>query len=692
MFLGELEQPVNSLPGIGPASVRDLSSMDIRTIADLLCHFPRDYENRMEQKPLYSQLLAPEETRTVNTVIKVIDQEFIGWGRKQTLKVRVSDESGEAFLVCFGRNFLADTLKPGRVFYLYGKFNYRYNQLQSSTFEFEPWSEVPKKFGKILPVYPLAGKLAQATLRKAIHGAFQQYGKYLEDEVPPFLAEKYALMPKHKAIREVHFPENEKSREEALRTLKYEELFYLQIAIGRRTRKRQEQTRITRTFADSMRSQVIQRLPFDLTPDQKTVLQEIQQDISGVHPMMRLLQGDVGSGKTLVAFLSSLLCIEAGLQVAFMAPTELLAKQHAGNASLYLEPVGVRVGFLSSSIHREGRKNLIKALASGEVHLLIGTHALFSGDVRFNNLGMIVVDEQQRFGVLQRLAVMGKGKVPDLLMMTATPIPRTMALTVFGDIDISTIHTLPPGRKPVITHLAREGNEEKVYVRVREELKKGNQAYFVYPLIRQSEKLDLKDTETMFQRISRELFPDFPAGLIHSRVSEEEKEQTMEAFTRGKIKILVATSVVEVGVDVPAATCMVIEHAERFGLSALHQLRGRVGRGEKQSYAFLIFSENLTDDARLRLKIMKENSDGFRISEEDLNLRGPGDIAGVRQSGYFRLKIADIIRDFELLKTAKKDAGQILDTDPGLLSEEHTAIREVLLRSPSFPDELFDGG
>jgi ATP-dependent DNA helicase RecG len=441
-----------------------------------------------------------------------------------------------------------------------------------------------------------------------------------------------------------------------------------------------------------MQSQVIRRLPFSLTPDQKTVLEEIHRDISGIHPMMRLLQGDVGSGKTLVAFLSSLLCIEAGLQVAFMAPTELLAKQHAGNASLYLEPVGVKVAFLSSSIDKEGKKNLIKALAAGEIHLLIGTHALFSRDVRFNNLGLVVVDEQQRFGVLQRLAMMGKGKVPDLLMMTATPIPRTMALTVFGDIDISTIHNLPPGRKPVTTHLTREGNEKKVYVRVREELKKGNQAYFVYPLIRQSEKLDLKDTETMFRRISRELFPDFAAGLIHSQIPEEKKEQTMDAFTRGKIKILVATSVVEVGVDVPAATCMVIEHAERFGLSALHQLRGRIGRGEERSYAFLIYSENLTDDARLRLKIMKENSDGFHISEEDLKLRGPGDIAGVRQSGYFRLKIADIIRDFNLLKIAKEDAYRILDTDPGLLAGEHSTIREVLLRSPSFSDELFDGG
>ena len=354
--------------------------------------------------------------------------------------------------------------------------------------------------------------------------------------------------------------------------------------------------------------------------------------------------------------------------------------------------MGVTVAFLSSSIEREGRKHLLKALAAGEIDLLIGTHALFSRDVRFRNLGLVVVDEQQRFGVLQRLAIMGKGAMPDLLMMTATPIPRTMALTVFGDIDISTILHLPPGRKPVATHLAREGNEEKVYVRVRQELEQGNQAYFVYPLIRQSEKLDLKDTESMFQRISRDLFPDFPAGLIHSQLPEEKKEETMEAFSRGELKILVATSVVEVGVDVPQATCMVIEHAERFGLSALHQLRGRIGRGEKQSYAFLVFSKTLTEDAKLRLKIMKEHSDGFHISEEDLKIRGPGDIAGVRQSGYFRLKIADIIQDFPLLKTAKQDAYAILDTDPGLLQQEHAAIREVLRRSPAFSDELFDGG
>ena len=320
MFLGELEQPVNSLPGIGPASAKALSSMDIQTVADLLCHFPRGFENRKDRVPFYAEILEPEAVRVVNTVMTVIDHEYIGWGRKQTLKVRVRDDSGEAFLACFGRNFLANSLKPGKEFFLYGRFAYKYNQLQSSTFEFEPYSDMPKKFGRILPVYPLAGTLSQQTLRKAVQGAYEKYGKYLEDEIPSFLMEKHKLLSKHTAIREIHFPSNDDIREEAVQTLKFEELFYLQIAIGRRTKKRQEQTRGARTFSHTLQGQVIQRLPFSLTDDQKTVMDEIHKDISGIHPMMRLLQGDVGSGKTLVAFLSALPCIEAGLQVAFMAP------------------------------------------------------------------------------------------------------------------------------------------------------------------------------------------------------------------------------------------------------------------------------------------------------------------------------------------------------------------------------------
>jgi len=692
MFLRELNQSIQTLPGIGPAAAKDFASLDILNVGDLLRHYPRAYEDRITKKPLYSEDLSYETQRIVNTIVTVDSHEYIGWGKKKTLKIRISDNSGTAHLICFGRNFLSRTLGIGGTFYLYGKFSYRYGELQSTAFETEPFHENPKNFNMILPIYSLSGNLSQNIFRKAVSKGLKEYGKFIEDELPEIISRQYTFPEKKIALKEIHFPKSSEQLQKAENYLKYEELFYLQLTIQRRNIRRNSLTREKRKLPLTLFNKLISRLPFELTPDQKTVLEEIYNDQSGTKPMMRLLQGDVGSGKTLVAFLASLPCIETGQQAALMAPTELLAKQHADNASKLLSPLGINVAFMSGSINKQSRKNLLRALAAGEVHILIGTHALFSSDVTFRSLGFVIIDEQQRFGVMQRLSVMEKGNSPDLLMMTATPIPRTMALTVFGDIDISTIRTMPPGRKTIITHLAKEGNEKKVYDRIREELDREQQAYFVYPLIQQSEKLNLKDARSMFDFLSSKIFSDFTLGLIHSKIPEEEKEKTMEDFVKGDIDLLVATSIVEVGVDVPNATCIVIEHAERFGLSALHQLRGRVGRGEHQSYAFLIFSKNLTDDGKQRLRIMKESSDGFHIAEEDLRLRGPGDVAGFRQSGYFRLDIADIADDFNLLKKAKTDAQKIIETDPGLLSPENSVIREVLQKAPPFEASIFQGG
>ena len=377
-----------------------------------------------------------------------------------------------------------------------------------------------------------------------------------------------------------------------------------------------------------------------------------------------------------------------------MAPTELLARQHAENAARLLEPIGVRIAYLSGNIKTDGRIALLEAMAGGEVDLVVGTHALFSENVVFANLGLVVVDEQHRFGVFQRAALMRKaeGSPPDLLLMTATPIPRTLALTAFGDLDISTIRTMPEGRLPVETHLARDGNEEKVYEWVEREIRKGKQAYFVYPLIQQSETVNLKDAEGMYERLKAEVFPEFRLGLIHSRLPEDTKRETMQNFVSGDLDILVATSVVEVGVDVPNATCMVVEHAERFGLSALHQLRGRVGRGSDQSYCFLVYAEPLTEEAKRRLKIMKDTSDGFRIAEEDLDIRGPGELTGFRQSGYLELGIADIVRDFDTLVSARDDVTEIIREDPGLLDPGNAPIRDVLGRVPPYPSDTLVGG
>ncbi|MDR2631238.1 MAG: ATP-dependent DNA helicase RecG, partial [Spirochaetaceae bacterium] len=399
----------------------------------------------------------------------------------------------------------------------------------------------------------------------------------------------------------------------------------------------------------------------------------------------------VGSGKTLVSFLAALRAVEAGGQAALLAPTELLARQHAENAGALLEPLGVRPAFLTGNLKAAGRSPLLKALAAGEIDLVIGTHALFSRDVIYKNLRLVTVDEQHRFGVIQRSLIMAKGQssrsspgTPDLLMMSATPIPRTLALTVFGDLEVSIIRDLPPGRKPVKTHLARESNEDKVYEFVRKELAAGRQAYFVYPLIEVNEKRDLKDAVSMAERLGKEIFPRYPTALLHSRLDEEEKRRIMDDFRRGDIRLLAATSVVEVGVDLPNATCMVVEHAERFGLSALHQLRGRVGRGPDQAYCFLVYSEELTEDGKTRLKVMLEHSDGFIIAEEDLKLRGPGQIAGIEQSGYLSLGIADPLRDAAELERARNDAFAMLEEDPGLLLPEHLRVAEILNRAPPF--------
>jgi ATP-dependent DNA helicase RecG len=429
--------------------------------------------------------------------------------------------------------------------------------------------------------------------------------------------------------------------------------------------------------------------------------------VSGV-PMARLLQGDVGSGKTLVSFLAALRAVEEPApggnaprgQAAIMAPTELLARQHAENAAALLEPLGIRPAFLTGNVKAAGRAALLKALAEGEVDIVIGTHALFSRNAAYRNLRLVVVDEQHRFGVTQRNAIMVKGDHPDLLMMSSTPIPRTLAITIFGDLDVSVISDLPPGRKPVKTHLARQANEGKVYDFVAKELAAGRQAYFVYPLIGGDEGGasdpragsddpggGLKAAVSMAERLAKDIFPQYPVALIHSRLDDEKKRETMEAFRRGEIKVLAATSVVEVGVDVPNANCIVIEHAERFGLSALHQFRGRVGRGTDQAYCFLVYSDGedgLTEDGKTRLKVVLENNDGFVIAEEDLKIRGPGQIAGTVQSGYLALGIADPIRDVELLARARSEAFALLEADGALKTEENRRIAEVLERAPPF--------
>jgi ATP-dependent DNA helicase RecG len=680
MFLRELGQSVQVLKGAGAQVTARLAKLGVFSVADLLLDYPRDYDDRTSFVPFADFAKEPR----VRTLAEVVSHDWFGFGRMRTLKITVRDGSSSAVLVCFNRPYLENQLPIGSRVVVTGKFGFRYGDIQSSAFEVEPLGEDGAPASGILPVYSLTEGLTQGQVRRVMKAAIAEYGAKVEEELPAVLRERKALMAKRDALRAVHFPVGHEELAAARSSLIFEELFYFQLAVARRAMRRREVQVERRAPQGLLKRRLIERLPFELTSGQVEAAAEIAADMASPRPMARLLQGDVGSGKTLVAFLACLDAIEAGGQAAIMAPTELLARQHAATAARLLEPLGVRLAFLSGNVDDAARKPLLAALKAGEVDLVLGTQALFSDDVEYASLRLSVVDEQHRFGVLQRLALSRKGPVPDLLLMTATPIPRTLALTVFGDLSVSAIRTMPPGRKTVITHLSKAGNEAKVYDFVRRLLAAGRQAYFVYPLIGESERLELKNAVAMEERLRDEIYPEFKVGLIHSRLKEEEKRAAMDSFARGELSALVATSVVEVGVDVPNAAAMVVEHAERFGLAALHQLRGRVGRGSEQSYCFLVYSEEVTEEAKARLKAMLGTSDGFALAEEDLRIRGPGEIAGTAQSGYLRLSIADPIRDALVLEEARAEAFALLEADPGLLDPPNAPIREVLARANPF--------
>jgi ATP-dependent DNA helicase RecG len=697
MLVAEIRVPVSRIRGVGPANAERLKGLGIETAGDLLAYWPRDWDDRTVRVPLARY----DSSQKINAKATVVAHDWFGFGRMKTLKLVIEDDEGtRAELACFNRPFLEKAFPPGSEVAVHGSFQRKYGGIQSSSFEIESVSDVP---ARVLPVYPLTAGLTQAQLRKIISNAMSEYARGIDSELPKGVRAARSIPEKSEIIRSMHAPATLEEAERAKRALIFEELFLFEYAIGQRSMERRG--KLPSPFVDTagatggatggktagdgatgddsgatadareapfvpegeLQARLAERLPFELTADQKAVIAEMNRELSGELPMARLLQGDVGSGKTLVSFFACLKAIADGGQCALLAPTELLARQHAENAARLLEPVGVRLAYLTGNVKSKGRAKLLAELADGNIDLVIGTHALFSSGVEYKNLRLAVIDEQHRFGVRQRSAIVEKGtggaadgKRPHMLMMSATPIPRTLALSVFGDLDVSVIRTMPPGRKGIVTHLAAEGNESKVYDFVRGELARGHQAYFVYPLIDPSDSLSVKSAEDMFERLRAEIFPEFKAALIHSRIDEDEQRDIMARFNSGDVDVLVATSVVEVGVDVANATCMVIEHAERFGLSALHQLRGRVGRGTLQSWCFLVYAKALTEDGKARLKVMHETTDGFAIAEEDLKIRGPGDIVGVQQSGYVAFDLADPIRDADALADAREAAFSFL--------------------------------
>lgn len=710
MFLNELKVTVESLAGVGPATAKQFAKLNIFTVADLLSVYPRDYDDRTKKITLAEFSQHPK----VHTICKVVAHSWFGYGKMKTLKIEITDGTANAFLIAFNRSFLEKSLPVGSIISVTGRFEIKYNELQSTVFEasrlaydgtLADYISAPVPDSALYPVYPLTEGLSQKNYRKTIGAALKAYGKTISDELPQEIIQERKLLPKQQALLQIHMPKNLEEVEEARRTLIYEELYQFEYKMALRALRHRgtlpsdkevkESREVTKEeFHDSLsprQKQLASRLTFELTPDQMKAIMDINADIDrsqvefnammnrefgtageNERPpfnMQRLLQGDVGSGKTLVSFFACLRTIDYGGQCALLAPTELLARQHAENAAKLLEPVNVKAAFLTGNLKSAGREKLVNALRDGNIDLVIGTHALFSRNVSYKKLQLAIIDEQHRFGVAQRESIIDKGRVsfgatahtPDVLMMSATPIPQTLALTAFGDLDVSLIKTMPKGRKPVKTLLTVMGNERNVYEAVRKELNAGHQAYFVYPRIgEETEDSDndksLKAAEEMYDFLSNQVYPGITCALIHGKVTEEEQKKILEDFSKGKTKVLIATTVVEVGVDVGNATCIVVEHADHFGLAELHQLRGRVGRSDLQSYCFLIYGKNITEEGKARLKALHESTDGFYIAEQDLKLRGPGEISGTSQSGYLTLAIADLARDKEILKIARYDA------------------------------------
>jgi len=673
----DLATPLTYVKGVGPARAAMLEAKGLSTVEDLLAYVPFRYEDRSNVKTVNE--LAPGEMATV--IADVRSASLSGFKRRNLglFEASFSDRS-RGILVCkwFHGAYLANVLAPGQRVALYGKveFDSYSGQLTMLHPEFEILSEeddaaeAALHLGRVVPVYEAVSKISTRVLRALVHRVLEALPP-VEDQLPEELRRRLKLPDRWTAVRETHFPPQESDmrllnafRSQAQFRLIFEEFFWLECGVALKRSKARTMPGISFELTGRVRDKVKAMLPFKPTGAQKRVLGEIAQDMKAPRPMNRLLQGDVGSGKTIVAAEAAVIAIENGHQVAVLAPTEILAAQHYFYFKQLLARLGYVVVLLTGSFTSREKMQLKKLIAAGMAHVVIGTHALLEKDVEFAKLGLAIVDEQHRFGVLQRFELLRKGLHPDVLVMTATPIPRTLAMTLYGDLDVSVIDEMPPGRKPIVTKHVTADHAERVYSFLKKQIDEGRQAYVVYPVIEESETSAMKAAEKMHEHLSQEVFPGITVGLMHGRLPAEVKESTMERFRRGEIRILVATTVIEVGVDVPNATVMVIEQAERFGLSQLHQLRGRVGRGAAQSYCILI-TERMSDMAKERIRTLVDSTDGFLIAEMDLKLRGPGEFFGTKQSGLPSLRVANVLRDKEILEAARREAMDFISHPPG---------------------------
>ncbi len=680
-----LDYDIKYLHGVGDRRAALLNrELGIRTFGDLLYYFPFRYVDRTKVYRIAD--IGGDAPAFVQIRARVGGMAYEGAGRKKRLRVYVSDASGGAELVWFrGAAWIEKRIEPGREYLIFGRPTLFRGELSFVHPEIDLVEKLLNRPpGGLQGVYGTTEKLSAIQLgskriASLVAAMWEQVEPYIVETLPVQVISQADLVPLREALRNIHFPQSQEALRRAEYRLKFEELLGIQLSILSR--------RATRTTsADGFYFPRVgaffngffhDKLPFELTGAQKRAVREIRADTVTGHQMNRLLQGDVGSGKTLVALMGMLLAADNGYQSCMMAPTEILARQHFASVERLVDGLGVRVAVLTGATRKRERDAILADLEAGDIHILIGTHALLEDRVKFDNLGMVVIDEQHRFGVEQRARMWTKNsRPPHILVMTATPIPRTLAMTLYGDLEVSVIDELPPGRKPIVTRHLYDSQRMKLYGFIRGQIARGRQVYVVYPLIKESEKMDYKDLQDGFEAISREFpLPDYRLSVVHGRLSPEEKNEGMRAFKEGETQIMVATSVIEVGVDVPNATVMVIESAERFGLSQLHQLRGRVGRGGEQSYCILMSGDKLSRDARARLDAMVETCDGFRLSELDLKLRGAGDIAGTQQSGTaFELKIASLSRDGAVLEYARRMAGDILADDPGLAKPENALL------------------
>ena len=676
---------IKYLQGVGPQRATMLNKeLEIFSLHDLLYYFPYKYVDRSR---LYYIHEIDGNMPYIQLKGQILSFETVGEGRQRRLVAHFSDGTGVVDLVWFqGIKYLMGKYKAHEEYIVFGKptvFNGRINIAHP---DIDPAKDLTLSTMGLQPYYNTTEKMKRAglnshALEKLMGNAFALLQGPLFETLSPKVVEENHLMPLDEAIRTIHFPQNPEKLRRAQYRLKFEELFYVQLNILRYTKDRQRKYRglIFERVGEIFNTFYSQNLPFQLTGAQKRVIKEIRKDMGSGRQMNRLLQGDVGSGKTLVALMSMLIALDNGFQACMMAPTEILAAQHYETIKQFLFGMNVRVELLMGSVKGKKREEILKGLLTGEVQILIGTHAVLEDTVGFSSLGMVVIDEQHRFGVAQRAKLWSKNaRPPHVLVMTATPIPRTLAMTLYGDLDVSVIDELPPGRKPIQTIHQFDNRRASLYAGIRKQINEGRQIYIVYPLIKESEKIDIKNLEEGYGHICAE-FPDCQVSKVHGQMKPAEKDAEMQRFVSGETQIMVATTVIEVGVNVPNASVMVIENAERFGLSQLHQLRGRVGRGADQSYCILVTSYKLSEDTRKRLEIMVQTNDGFEIAEADLKLRGPGDLEGTQQSGVaFDLKIADIARDGQLLQHVREIAAEIIEKDPiGVLPENEILWRQL---------------